>query len=52
MWVGWCDACTGFTNVIKLDDRFVRGPYYHLFKWYVFILLTKMQTETKTVPLT
>ena len=26
--------------------------YYHLFKRYLFILLTKMQTETKTVPST
>ena len=33
-------------------DSFARGPYYHLFKRYVFILLTKMRTETKTVPST
>ena len=72
--VGWCDVCTDFTNVIKVDadvdvnechywmfntyniretiDSFARGPYYHLFKRYVFILLTKMRTETKTVPST
>ena len=70
--VGWCDVCTDFTNVIKVDadvdvnechylmfntyniretiDSFARGPYYHLFKRYVFILLTKMRTQTKTVP--
>ena len=72
--VGWCDVCTDFTNVIKVDadvdvnechywmfntyniretiDSFARGPYYHLFKRYVFILLKKMQIETKTVPST
>ena len=70
--VGWCDVCTGFTDVIKLDvdvnechhwifntrniretiDSFARGPHHHLLKRYVFILLTKMQTETKTVPST
>ena len=33
-------------------DSFARGPYYYLFKRYVFILLTKMRTETKTVPST
>ena len=27
-------------------------PYYHLFKRYVFLLLTKMRTETRTVPST
>ena len=70
--VGWCDVCTDFTNVIKVDadvdvnechywmfntyniretiDSFARGPYYHLFKRYMFILLTKMRTQTKTVP--
>ena len=55
-----CDVCTDFTNLIKVDvdvnemtiDSFARGPYYHLFQRYVFILLTKMWTETKTVPLT
>ena len=31
-------------------DSFVRGPYCHIFNRYVFILLTKMRTETKTVP--
>ena len=33
-------------------DSFTRGPCYHLFKRYVFILLTKMRTETKTFPST
>ena len=69
--VGWCDACTDFANVIKVDVdvnemsllniwhvqhsrnnwQLCTGPYY-LFKQYVFILSTKMWTETKTVPLT
>ena len=69
--VGWCDACTDFANLIKVDVdvnemsllniwhvqhsrnnwQLCTGPYY-LFKQYVFILSTKMWTETKTVPLT
>ena len=69
--VGWCDVCTFFTNLIKVDvdvdgnemsplifnthniretiGSFARGPYYHLLKRYVFILLAIMRTETKTV---
>ena len=39
-------------NIRETIDSFARGPYYHLFKRYVFILLTKMRTETKTVPST
>ena len=39
-------------NIWETIDSFPRGPYYHLFKRYVFILLTKMRTETKTVPST
>ena len=39
-------------NIREIIDSFARGPYYHLFKRYVFILLTKMRTETKTVPST
>ena len=39
-------------NIWETIDSFARGPYHHLFKWYMFILLTKMQTETKTVPST
>ena len=34
-------------NTRETIDSFARGPCYHLFKWYVFILLTKMRTETK-----
>ena len=33
-------------------NSFARGPYVSSFNWYVFILLTKMRTETKTVPST
>ena len=33
-------------------NMFARGPYYHLFKRYVIILLRKMRIETKTVPST
>ena len=33
-------------------DNFARGPCYHLFKRYVFVVLAKMRTETKTVPST
>ena len=63
--VGLCDVCTDFTNLIKVDvdvdvmckiretiNSFASGPYYYLFKRYVFILLTKMQTEAKIVPST
>ena len=39
-------------NIRETIDSFVRGPYYHLFKRYVFILLIKIRTETKTVPST
>ena len=39
-------------NIRETIDSFARGPYYHLFKRYVFILLTKMRTGTKTVPST
>ena len=39
-------------NTWETIDSFARGPYIHLFKWYAFILSTKMQTKTKTVPLT
>ena len=39
-------------NIREIIDSFARGPYYHLFKRYVFILLKKMQIETKTVPST
>ena len=28
-------------NIRETIDSFARGPYYHLFKRYVFILLTK-----------
>ena len=63
--VGWSDVCTDFTNLIKVDvdvdvmckiretiNSFARGPYYYLFKRYVFILLTKMRTKAKIVPST
>ena len=63
--VGWCDVCTDFTNLIKVDvdvdvmckiretiNSFASGPYYYLFQRYVFILLTKMRTEAKIVPST
>ena len=63
--VGLCDVCTDFTNLIKVDvdvdvmckiretiNSFARGPYYYLFKRYVFILLTKMRTKAKIVPST
>ena len=63
--VGWCDVCTDFTNLIKVDvdvdvmcniretiDSFARRLCYYLFKRYVFILLTKMRSETKIVPST
>ena len=36
-------------NIRKTIDNFVRGPHYHHFKRYAFILLTKLRTETKTV---
>ena len=39
-------------NIRETVDSFARGPYYHIFKRYVFILLTKMWTKTKTVPWT
>ena len=39
-------------NIQETIDSFACGLYYRLFKRYVFILLTKMWTETKTVPLT
>ena len=39
-------------NIREIIDSFARGPYYHLFKRYVFILSKKMRTETKTVPST
>ena len=35
-------------NIRETIDSFASGSYYHLFKRYVFILLTKMRTETKT----
>ena len=61
--VGWSDVCTDFTNLINVDvdvmckiretiNSFASGPYYYLFKRYVFILLTKMRTEAKIVPST
>ena len=37
-------------NIREIIDGFARDPYYHLFKQYVFILLKKMQIETKTFP--
>ena len=39
-------------NIRETIDTVARDPYYHLFNQYVFILLTKMRTETKTVPST
>ena len=47
--------CYWIYNMRKIWETinsFPRGPYYYLFKRYVFILLTKMRTETKTVPST
>ena len=35
-------------NIRETIDSFASGSYYHLFKRYLFILLTKMRTETKT----
>ena len=35
-------------NIRETMDSFGRGSYYHLFKRYLFILLKKMRTETKT----
>ena len=34
-------------NIREIIDSFARGPYYHLFKRYVFILLTKMRPSPK-----
>ena len=56
--VGWRDVFTEFTNLLKVDVG-VNGCHYwifnlrnireiHLFNRYVFILLTKMRTKTKT----
>ena len=42
--VGWCDVCTEFTNVIKVDvtiDSFSHGPYYHLFRAVCFYFVDK-----------
>ena len=39
-------------NIQEKIDSFARGTYYHLFKQYVYILLTKMRTDTKCVPWT
>ena len=39
-------------NLQETIDSFAGGPNYHLFQRYVFILLTKLRTEPKTVPLT
>ena len=36
-------------NIRETFDSFARVYTFHLFSWYVFILLTKMRTETKTV---
>ena len=35
-------------NIRETIDSSASGSYYHLFKRYLFILLTKMRTETKT----
>ena len=61
--VGWCDVCTEFTNVIKVDvdidvdemslltaSQMVRIIIF--LGRYVFILFIKIRTKTKTVPLT
>ena len=60
MRVRWRDVCIEFTNLIKVVvDVDVNGCHYrifnlrnireiHLFNRYVFILLTKMRTKTKT----
>ena len=59
--VGWCDVCTDFTDLMKVGIdvnemslltalHVVRT--FHLFNRYVFILLTKMRAEAKTVPST
>ena len=56
--VGWRDVFTEFTNLLKVDVD-VNGCHYwifnlcnvreiHLFNRYVFILLTKMRTKTRT----
>ena len=63
--VGLCDVCTDFTNLIKVDvdvdvmcniretiDSFAGRLYHYLFNRYVFILLTKIRSETKIVPST
>ena len=61
--VGWCDVCTEFTNVIKVDvdidvDEMSLLTASHMVRIiiflgrYVFILLIKIRTKTKTVPLT
>ena len=39
-------------NLQETIDSFAGGPNYHLFQRYVFILLTKLRTEPKTVPFT
>ena len=36
-------------NIRETIGSFARGPYYHLLKRYVFILLVIVWTKTKTV---
>ena len=36
-------------SIRETIGSFARGPYYYLLKRYVFILLAKMRSETKTV---
>ena len=54
-WLVWCLYRFYQSNKSRCRckwDLTRRCPRYHLFKRYVFILLTKLQTETKTVPST
>ena len=39
-------------NIRDTIDSFARRLCYYLFKRYVFILLTKMRSETKIIPST
>ena len=47
----WDDTIEYLTHAI-FEKQLCTWSFYHLFKRYVFLLLTKMRTETRTVPST